>query len=284
MAYPFEGKAGVRTAGGQPLLAGEDGPVAILNGTGRSPILLVVEHAGRRIPTALGSLGLAAAELERHIAWDIGAEGLARRLCDLLDAPLVVQRYSRLVYDCNRPPEAPDAIPEVSESTPVPGNRNLSSEERERRAAALYRPFHDAIARLIEEREAQGLSTVLVTVHSFTPIYKGVRRTLDLGILHDSDARLADRLLAMFETQPDLAVRRNEPYGPQDGVTHTLVRQAIGRGLENVMLEIRNDLIDNAAGQQLMAERLARLLNEAVSGLTHETSGHSRGRPQLTEN
>jgi predicted N-formylglutamate amidohydrolase len=147
-------------------------------------------------PKALGSLGLAPADLERHIAWDIGAEGLARRLSDLLDATLVVQPWSRLVYDCNRPPEAPDAIPTVSELTPIPGNQGLSPQQREARTAALYRPFHAAVARLIDERTRK--PTVLVTVHSFTPLYKGVPRTLDLGILHDSDARLADRLLQIL--------------------------------------------------------------------------------------
>jgi predicted N-formylglutamate amidohydrolase len=251
----------------QPLLAGEDGPVIIVNEQGRSPVLLVVEHAGRRIPRSLATLGLDAGELERHIAWDIGAEGLARQLSGLLDAPLVLQRYSRLVYDCNRPPDAPDAMPVLSESTAIPGNRDLKPGQREARVEALYRPFHAAVARLIEEREAGNLPCILVTVHSFTPVYKGVARTLDLGILHDSDARLADRLLRVCEAEPGLVVRRNEPYGPQDGVTHTLVLQALPRGLENVMLEIRNDLVADAPGQRRMAERLGRLLEQAVPGV-----------------
>jgi predicted N-formylglutamate amidohydrolase len=271
-------------AAGQALLAGEDGPVVILNDTGRSPVLLAVEHAGRRIPAALGCLGLAAAELERHIAWDIGAQGVARRLSELLDAPLVLQRYSRLVYDCNRPPEAPDAIPVVSETTAIPGNQNLTPADREARAEALYRPFHAALTRLIDERASQGLSTALVTVHSFTPLYKGVRRTVDLGILHDKDARLADRLLAILQSEPDLVVRRNEPYGPQDGVTHTLMLHAIARGLENVMIELRNDLIEDVPGQHEMAERLARWLSAAIPGSMAGAEGPSRRRPQMTSN
>jgi predicted N-formylglutamate amidohydrolase len=247
-------------AGAESLLAGEDGPVVIVNEAGRSAVLLVVEHAGRRIPKALGTLGLPASELERHIAWDIGAEGLARYLSELLDAPLVLQRYSRLVYDCNRPPESPGAMPVMSESTRIPGNENLTAEQREARTEALYRPFHAAVARLIEQRE----SPVLVTVHSFTPVYKGKPRTLVLGILHDSDSRLADRLLRVCGSEPDLSVRRNEPYGPQDGVTHTLVLHALPRGLENVMLEVRNDLIPDEPGQHRMAERLAPLLGQAL--------------------
>jgi predicted N-formylglutamate amidohydrolase len=248
-------------AGAEPLLAGEDGPVVLVNETGRSPILLVVEHAGRRIPKALGTLGLPASELDRHIAWDIGADGLARSLSQLLDAPLVLQRYSRLVYDCNRPPESPGAMPVISESTRIPGNEEPQpTHSAKARTDALYRPFHAAVARLIEARE----NPVLVTVHSFTPVYKGKPRTLDLGILHDSDTRLADRLLRACEAEPELAVRRNEPYGPQDGVTHTLVLHALPRGLENVMLEVRNDLIADEPGQQRMAARLAPLLAQAV--------------------
>jgi predicted N-formylglutamate amidohydrolase len=255
-------------AGAEPLLAGEDGPVVLVNETGRSPVLLVVEHAGRRIPKALGTLGLPPAELDRHIAWDIGAEGLGRRLSELLDAPLVLQRYSRLVYDCNRPPESPGAMPVISETTRIPGNENLTAEQRDARTEALYRPFHAAVAQLIEARE----NPVLVTIHSFTPVYKGTPRTLHLGILHDSDARMADRLLAMCEAEPDLAVRRNEPYGPRDGVTHTLVLHALPRGLENVMLEIRNDLIADGAGQQRMADRLAPLLAQAVQPVGMEAN------------
>lgn len=262
--------------GAQPLLAGEDGPVAIVNETGRSPIMLVVEHAGRRIPKALGTLGLAAGDLDRHIAWDIGAEGLARRLSERLDAPLVLQRYSRLVYDCNRPPEAPGAMPEMSESTPIPGNRNLTAAERAARTEALYRPFHAAVARLLD---ARGCSSVLVTVHSFTRVYKGVCRRLDLGILHDSDARFADRLLAL-EAGSDLTVRRNEPYGPRDGVTHTLLLHALPRGLRNVMLEVRNDLIADAPGQQRLAEHLARSLGQAVAGLFQQPAQASMNSPE----
>jgi predicted N-formylglutamate amidohydrolase len=253
-------------AGGRPLLEGEDGPVVIINERGRSPILLVCEHAGRRIPRQLGTLGLPDSELERHIAWDIGAEAVARLLSERLDAALVLQRFSRLVYDCNRPPEAADAMPVLSESTPIPGNRDLTQAERDARIEAIYRPFHAAVARLLDERQ----TTILVTVHSFTPVYKGVRRSLDLGLLHDSDARFADRLLRVLDAESDLTVRRNEPYGPQDGVTHTLILHALPRRLHNVMLEIRNDLIADPPGQRRMAERLARRLGEAVATLSAE--------------
>src|SRR5262249_38829206 len=157
----------------------------VVNADSDSPFILVCEHAGRQIPRSLGALGLPQSELRRHIAWDIGAEAVARGLSDSLHAPLVLQRYSRLVYDCNRPPDAADAIPQLSELTPVPGNQKLTPEARLSRIQAIYRPFHAAIAALLDGRAARGISSILVTIHSFTPVYKGVRRALDVGILHD---------------------------------------------------------------------------------------------------
>ena len=246
----------------QTLLADDESdPFETVNPLGDSDICLVCEHAGRRVPRALGRLGLPEAEFDRHIAFDIGAETVARRLSALLDAPLVLQPYSRLVYDCNRPPDAPSAMPEVSETTEIPGNRNLTPAERKARVEEIYLPFHAAVGDVLDEIEARKAIPLLVTIHSFTPVYKGERRTLDLGVLHDADARLADDLIALAKRhEPRLDVRRNEPYGPADGVTHTLLVHAGPRGIPNVMIEIRNDLIADEAGQQDWAERLARLL------------------------
>ncbi len=238
----------------------EGDPVIVVNENGQSPVMLVCEHAGKVIPRALGDMGLSPEDLTRHIAWDIGAEAMARGLADALDAPLLLQRYSRLVYDCNRPPESPDAMPKMSETTHVPGNERLSAEDRLARISEIYRPFHDRVARLLDERAALGVTSLFVTIHSFTPIYKGVRRNLDLGILHDHDARLADDLLAAFGGARDIVVRRNEPYGPKDGVCHTLNLHAAPRGLPYAMLEIRNDLIARSAGQEQWAKRLSEVL------------------------
>jgi predicted N-formylglutamate amidohydrolase len=243
-------------------LEGEDEPVVILNEGGRSPVVLVCEHAGRQIPKRLGTLGLSDEDRSRHIAWDIGAEGVSRMLSRLLDAPLVLQRYSRLVYDCNRPPEAVDAIPKISETTPIPGNEKITAEERLQRINEIYRPLHAAVARLFDIRAAHGRPANLVTIHSFTRIYKGRERKLDLGILHDRDTRLADRLLKGF---PKLDVRRNEPYGPQDGVCHTLNLHAGVRGLPYAMIEIRNDLIGSERGQDEWAQRLSVPIRQATS-------------------
>lgn len=263
---------------GEPLLAGEDGPSVIVNGEGRSPVLLVCEHAGRLIPEAFGGLGLARSDLERHIAWDLGADAVARRLSAHLDATLVLQPYSRLLYDCNRPPEAADAIPLLSEGTRIPGNEGLDKTQCEERVERFYRPFHAAIDRLINERTSRGLDTVLVTIHSFTPVYRGVERDLHVGILHDRDSRLADLLLPIMGGGRDTVVRRNEPYGPEDGVTHTLRLHALPRGLLNVMIEIRNDLIAEEAGQEVWARRLAGYLTEALAQATGELPGPARAQ------
>jgi predicted N-formylglutamate amidohydrolase len=246
------------------LLEGEDDPVILVNGESDSPFVLICEHAGCRMPKSLGTLGLAPSELTRHIAWDIGAEGVARLTAGLLRAPLVLQRYSRLVYDCNRPPDSPDAIPAISELTAIPANQMLTPEAKLSRIQAIYRPFHAAIAGLLDHRAVQGMSSILVTVHSFTPIYKGARRALDLGILHDHDRRFADALLALFRRMNTVLVRRNEPYGPKDGVCHTLNLHAGIRGLRHAMIEIRNDLIADEQGQSQWAQRLAAMLNGAA--------------------
>ncbi len=244
------------------LLEGEEDPVILVNGEGRSPCILVAEHSSNRLPKPLGTLGLPESELQRHIAWDIGAEEVARRLSRLIDAPLVLQRYSRLAYDCNRPPDSPDAMPEISETTHIPGNRNLSPDDKLARIREIYRPFHAAIADLLDVRAAKGTRSVVVTVHSFTPVYKGRSRSVQLGILHDRDTRLAERLITIF---PDVHARLNEPYGPQDGVLHTLNLHAAPRGLEHVMIEMRNDLVSDERGQQQWAERLLAALTQAVA-------------------
>jgi predicted N-formylglutamate amidohydrolase len=254
---------------GASLLAGEDECAAVVNERGASPVFLVCEHAGRRIPKCLGTLGLSDEERGRHIAWDIGAEGVARRLSADLDAPLVLQRYSRLVYDCNRPPESPTAIPAVSEDTRIPGNEALSAADREARVDAIYRPFHERVAELLDRRERRIEPTIFVTIHSFTPVFKGVRRHLDVGLLFDHDRRFTDALVPLL--RPGADVRTNEPYGPEDGVCHTLHLHAEARGLPYAMIEIRNDLIAHDAGQDEWAHRLTNVLQQAAASFERGT-------------
>lgn len=242
----------------------DDFPVLLENVDGQSDVILVAEHAGRDLPAFVGSLGLDDAVMKSHIAWDIGAADLSRRLSKLLDAPLVMQRYSRLVYDCNRTFEAPDAIVTESDNVAVPGNIYLSTEDRKKRYEAIYMPFEGAIENLLRTRSADKVDSVLVTIHSFTPVYKGQPRHIELGILHDSDARLADALLQQSSLEDSFTTARNEPYDPADGVTHTLVKHGVNNGLLNVMFEVRNDLLADEQSRMLWAQRLYSMLNNAL--------------------
>ena len=247
---------------GALLQQGEESPFIAVNEQGRSPFVLICEHASNTLPKALGTLGLAEADLTRHIAWDIGAEKVARLLSRLIDAPLLLQRYSRLAYDCNRPPESPDAMPEVSELTAIPGNRRLSAKDRLARIDGIYRPFHDGVSRLLDRRAAAGIRSLVVSIHSFTPVYKGKSRSVELGILHDRDTTLSSKLIKSF---PNIDARLNEPYGPKDGVMHTLNLHAAPRGLQHAMIEIRNDLIATDRGQDEWAQRLSVPLSQAAT-------------------
>ena len=247
--------------------------VAVTNPSGAGDFLIVCEHASKFIPAGFGNLGLDDAALDSHIAWDPGALAVAEAMSALLDAPLVAQRVSRLLYDCNRPPEAESAVPAVSEIYRIPGNAGLSAADRQARVDRFYAPFRDALAACIGRRLESGRPPAMVTVHSFTPVYKGVRRGTGLGILHDTDARLADALLEATKAGADLTIHRNRPYGPVDGVTHTLAEHGVSRGLLNVMLEIRNDLISDHASQTGMAEWLSRCLAEAFAALAVVSGG-----------
>lgn len=247
------------------ILTGEEGdPVALENASARGRVILVCEHASRLLPKSLGTLGLSQEALASHIAWDPGALAVARRMAKSLDAALVFQRFSRLVYDCNRPPESPAAMPEKSEVFDVPGNADLDQAARDARTEALYLPFRETLADLVQSRIAEGRAPVIVTMHSFTPVYFGKPREVEIGILHDADTRIADGMLAAAKTTGLYTVRRNEPYGPEDGVTHTLREHGLANGLPNVMIEVRNDLIRDEVGQGVVADYLAGLLNESL--------------------
>lgn len=247
---------------GGSLLGGEGDPAILVNEQGRSPYVLICEHASNRIPKALGNLGLAATDLQRHIAWDIGAESVARTLSRLIDAPLILQRYSRLAYDCNRPPESPEAMPAISELTEIPGNKNPSPAERLARIQEIYRPFHAAVAGVLDSRAAEGQKSVVISIHSFTPVHKGKPRNLELGILHDRDASFSSMLIKRF---PRVDARLNEPYGPKDGVLHTLNLHAAPRGLKHAMIELRNDLISSERSQHSWAQRISVPLIQAAA-------------------
>lgn len=241
--------------------------VELVNASGVGDLVLVCEHATNHIPDAYAGLGLDEEALDSHIAWDPGAMAVARLLSASFDAPLIAPVVSRLIYDCNRPTKAASAVPVKSELYDIPGNIDLSDDDRYARAGQYYLPYRNALIGTIEAAMAAGRRPALVTIHSFTPIYKGEQRDLELGILHDSDARLADQILQIVGVEEDVTARRNDPYGPDDGVTYTLAEHAVPRRLLNVMIEIRNDLIADEEGQQAMAVRLAGWLKSAIANL-----------------
>jgi predicted N-formylglutamate amidohydrolase len=245
------------------LLSREDvPPVHEDNAAGSSPFLLTSDHYGRLIPRVLGDLGLPESELTRHIAWDIGIAGVADALSKHLDAHLIAQRYSRLVIDCNRPPRAPSSIPRISEATVIPGNEGLARDAIEARHQKIFDPYHRRIADVIEQRLRDRRPTVLVALHSFTPVYAGIARPWHIGTLYHRDTKLPPLLLKLLRAEPDLVVGDNEPYAVSDETDYTIPVHGEARGLMNSGIEIRQDLIADPAGQALWANRLARILGE----------------------
>ena len=247
-----------------------DGPVEVANGEGRGPALLLCEHASNHIPARYKGLGLGPDDRTSHAAWDPGARDLALKLSAALDSPLIAARVSRLVYDCNRPPEAESATPVQSETIEVPGNRDIGAIERAERVATIYEPFCAQVDAILAARRAVGLATALITVHSFTPVWYGEPRKVEIGILHDDDSRLADAMLAAAAAIAPRRVERNSPYGPADGVTHSLRLHGLGNGLANVMIEVRNDLLRTGEDRQKMSEELLTLLRPALAAVADE--------------
>jgi predicted N-formylglutamate amidohydrolase len=251
------------------LLAADDPPpVTVHNENGRSPFLLVADHAGNAMPRALAPLGLSETDRRRHIAWDIGIAGVSRLLADALDAMLIQQNYSRLIIDCNRTPGSPSSILEISEATPVPGNVGLSKSEKAARARDIFRPYHDQIEAEVECRRLAGRPVALISMHSFTPVYHGVARPWHAGVLTQRDRRLADLLLPPLRREAGLVVGDNEPYDVTDATDYTIPVHGERRGLPHVAIEIRQDLIGDEQGQRAWSALLSRLLPQVYRELT----------------
>ena len=254
------------------LLDEADGPAfEIHNAEGQSPIVVVCEHASNRVPLRLGNLGLSDKDLETHVAWDPGAASLARKLSDAFDAPFVEARFSRLVYDCNRPPEAPSAMPADTEVCPIPGNANISDAERAARAQEIYEPFHEAVSKTLQRQRSAGRTPILVTVHSFTPVFHGKTRDVEIGLLHGQDNHL---VAAMMETIKDASYdcRATEPYGPKDGVLHSIEKHLADGPMPYVMIEVRNDLLATDDGMSDIFALLSQSISHAVTSLGHHLS------------
>ena len=242
---------------------GDPPAVTAVNEVGASPYVLLCEHASRHIPQRYRQLGLADHELTRHIAWDIGAEGIARRLSAALDAPLFLSGYSRLLIDCNRPIGVASSIPEMSEMTPIPGNIGIDAAERQHRAELFYWPFQRAVIAHLDERQQQRRPTIIFGVHTFTPVFKGFVRPWHAGVLYRKSAVLGERLLGLL-AEPGLTLAANEPYIIEDDHDHTVPVHGEARGLEAVLIEVRQDLVAGEAGQVTWADRLARALAAMV--------------------
>ncbi len=252
-----------------PALLDEDepSPYEVVGGGSGSPYVVVCDHAGRRIPRALGALGLPERELPRHIAWDIGAGDLARHLARALDGWLILQTYSRLVIDCNRPLTSPESIVERSEDTVIPGNQSLGRSEAQRRVRDIFEPYHARIRTELDQRAARGAASVVIFVHSFTPIFQGIPRPWHAGVLHCDDARLALPLLARLRRDTALTIGHNQPYAADVLFDYGIVEHGQRRGLLHVEIEVRQDLLGDEEAQRAWAERLAREIVGASASL-----------------
>ena len=237
----------------------------VMNRDARSRALLLADHAGRAIPNRLGELGLEAEALERHIAYDIGIDRLTRRLSAVLDAQAILHRYSRLLIDPNRPLDDPTSICAISDGCIVPGNRDLDDTARTGRADAYFHPYHDAIDAIVRAQLDRGDIPALISLHSFTPSFRGHRRPWHIGVLWADDGRMAVPLMDKLSADPTLCIGDNEPYSGKTRHGFTLETHAMDRGLPNVLIEVRQDLIATDADADAWAERLSVPLAEILA-------------------
>jgi predicted N-formylglutamate amidohydrolase len=237
----------------------------LLNPAGRAPLLLVCDHASRRFPPHLGTLGVAEPDTYEHIAWDIGAEDLTRGLSRTLDAPAVLCRWSRLVIDCNRRIDDPSAFPEESDRIPVPGNVSMSAEDREWRIRAIHAPYHAAVDRQLDAMIARGRDPAFLVIHSFTPFLGETARPWHVGVLWDRDDRLPRPLIEALRSIDGLHVGDNEPYSGRHPTDYTMHVHAVVRRLVYAGIEVRQDLLGTDAGVRYWTAMLASALRTALS-------------------
>ncbi len=268
------------------LEADEPRPVTVTNESGISPFVIVGDHAGKCLPRRLQMLGLQEAERERHIAWDIGAGAVCCLIGDALDATVIRQNYSRLAIDCNRAPGSATSIVELSELTAVPGNIGLSKAQIEARVREIFQPYHERIACELDWRRQAGRPTALISMHSFTPVFKAAARPWHVGVLYNRDQRLAKVLMDLLRRRQGLAVGDNEPYSMTDATDYTIPIHGEQRDLHHVLIEIRQDLIADEAGQRRWADLFAQLLPEAYQQLVCNPQGEnapSTERPKFDQ-
>ena len=245
-----------------PLLSAADPPpFDVLNPDGAAPFLFICDHASRVVPERLGKLGLSDEVLSRHIGWDIGAAEVARHLARRFGASAVFSGYSRLVVDCNRPTDDPTSIPMISDGVVVPGNRGLAAGDIAQRVDACYHPYHRAVRRALKDKERNAAAPALLSIHSCTPVLRGVDRPWHIGVLWDKDGRIAEPLMLALGARGDLCVGDNQPYSARSHSGYSIDTHANGPGLPHVMIEIRQDLI----GTSLGATKWAGVLGDALA-------------------
>ncbi len=257
----------------ESVLLGPDDPAPfeVLNPDATTPLLLVCDHASNTVPQAMQRLGLSLDILNKlHVAWDIGAAAVTRRLAELLDAPAVLAGYSRLLIDCNRQPGDPTSIPEVSDGIVVPGNCSLSDRDAALRLETFFSPYHHAITNTLAQLWRHGPPPAIVSIHSFTPVMNGVARPWHVSVLWNHDPRMAEPLIGLLSANPDLCVGDNEPYSGRE-VGYTMDTHAEAAGLPHILFEIRQDQLEDEAG----CERWAQLLCGALNRVLENTSIHS---------
>ncbi len=243
----------------------EPEPYRVIEGDPSSDYIVICDHAGNRIPRLLGDLGVAQRDLERHIGWDIGASEVAEGLARELGAWAILQPYSRLVIDCNRPLTSPQSVVQESDGTVIPGNVAIAPEQAQLRAQCIFEPYHARIRRELNERSARGRTSALIFLHTFTPVLAGSARAWHAGVLHHRDKRLATPLLHGLCSEPDLIIGDNEPYAASELTDYGLVEHGERRGLPCVELELRQDLLASAQSRAAWIHRLARLFRSVPS-------------------
>jgi len=269
------------TSAPSTLLGPDDpAPFSVFHREGRAELVMFCDHAGRAFPKTLGTLGLDPRELDQHIAWDIGIAELGRQLARSLDAPFFMTAYSRLVIDCNRRLGDPTSMPQESDRIRVPGNRRLSAADRRQRQDEIFQPYHTALSHEIEGRVASGRIPVVISLHSFTPVMNGFQRPWHVGVLWNRDARMPVPLMRRLAQEPDLVVGDNEPYSGRDGHGYSIKAHAEALGLAHALLEIRQDLIADEAGQARWADILHRVLKDVLGApALHEVRPPSDATP-----
>lgn len=250
----------------------EPAPVQVVRAEGQSPFFLVCDHASKQIPAALDKLGLPDHEIDRHIGWDIGAAAVAHHISEAFDATLVLQGYSRLVVDCNRQPHVASSIPAVSEATEVPGNRGLTAEAAAQRVERIFAPYHNRITELLDSREQRRQRSILIAVHSYTPVYHGEQRPWHIGIQYNRAPALSHCMIAELSQDAALCVGDNRPYRVDDTTDYTIPMHAEARDLPHLLIEVRHDLIEDAAGQREWAQRLIAVLPAALARFDREAA------------